>query len=177
MSADRSKLYWALLTHAEKVSAIRRMASSRMSVETISGATQGESSMESVSEIRATQAKADAVYKMFGEAAPGNLQGERLMDYRIRLLSRFQKHSKVYKDSNLCRIGDAAAMTAVENQIYTDAAGALRDPATFKPGEMRPVVRRDQTGREITSYIGQDGACWDRFNPPIRHVRRFVTGR
>jgi hypothetical protein len=39
MSADRSKLYWALLTHAEQVSAIRRMAASRMSAETISGAT------------------------------------------------------------------------------------------------------------------------------------------
>jgi hypothetical protein len=39
MSADRSKLYWALLSHEEQVSAIRRMSASRMSAETISGAT------------------------------------------------------------------------------------------------------------------------------------------
>ena len=39
MSADRSKLYWELLSPDEQASAIRRMAGSRMSAETISGAT------------------------------------------------------------------------------------------------------------------------------------------
>ena len=39
MSADRSKLYWQLLSRDEQIAAIRRMAASRMSAETISGAT------------------------------------------------------------------------------------------------------------------------------------------
>jgi hypothetical protein len=39
VSADRSKLYWELLSRDEQIAAIRRMAASRMSAETISGAT------------------------------------------------------------------------------------------------------------------------------------------
>jgi hypothetical protein len=39
VTADRSNLYWHLLSHAEQLAAVRRMAASRMSVDTIAGAT------------------------------------------------------------------------------------------------------------------------------------------
>jgi hypothetical protein len=135
----------------------------------------GEVSMEDRSQFTAAQAKAQAVAQMFGDSAPGPLQGERLQDYRVRLVSQYQKHSCTFKDANLGRIGDPATLTGVENQIFADAAAALHDPSTFAPGELRPIVTRDQSGREITRYIGHEGACWDRFHQGVRHVRRFVT--
>jgi hypothetical protein len=136
---------------------------------------QGENQMEDRSQFTAAQAKADRVARAYGDAdgAPPFMNGESRRGYRIRLLSPFLKHSKVYKDVDPNNVQDETAFTAMEDAIYADAAVALRDPATFKPGELRAIVTRDQSGREITKYIGQDGACWDRFNPPIRHVGRF----
>jgi hypothetical protein len=131
--------------------------------------------MESRSEFTAAQQKAEAVARLFGDSAPGPLQGERLQDYRVRLVSQYQKHSKPFKDANLSRINDPATLTGVENQIFADASAALRDPSTFKPGELRAIVSVDASGRPITRYIGHAGACWDVFNQGVRHVTRFMT--
>jgi hypothetical protein len=137
----------------------------------------GDKQMENRSEFTAAQQKAAAVYQMFGDSAPASLQGERLSDYRVRLVSKFQQHSRVFKDANLARIAaaDAVTLTALEDAIYADAAAALHDPATFQPGELRRVVTRDPSGREITKYVGDPNACWDQFNPPIRYVRKFMV--
>jgi hypothetical protein len=156
--------------HPSATAAIQRFLADRDSQ-----STPGEDQMEDRSQFTAAQAKAHAVAQMYGDSAPANLQGERLQDYRVRLVSQYQKHSRTFKDANLARIGDAATLTAVENQIYADAAAALHDPSTFRPGELRAVVMMDGANRPITKYIGHEGACWDQFNPPVRHVRRFNT--
>jgi hypothetical protein len=127
-------------------------------------------------EFRQAQAKADVVAHAYGDAAaPAPLAGERLHDYRVRLLSKYQVHSKAFRDSNLYKIGDPTALSGVEDCIYNDAMAALRDPSTFGPGELRAIKSKDATGREITRYHGDPNACWDRFNPPIKYVRRFST--
>jgi len=156
-------------THPHAAAAIERFLA------THGDSQSGEDRMEDRTQFTAAQAKADAVARLFGDSAPGPLQGERLMDYRVRLVSQYQKHSRTFKDANLARIGDAATLTGVENQIYADTAAALHDPNTFGPDELRPVVTMDAAGRPITRYLGRDGACWDRFNPPIRHVTRIMT--
>jgi hypothetical protein len=138
---------------------------------------QGAMSMESRLSPRDAQKKAQTTHEAFGDSAgaPALLNGETTRDYRVRLLSQFKKHSKIYKDIDLNNVQDETAFTAIEDAIYADAVAALRDPANFKRGVLIPQKIRDSAGREITKYIGQDGACWDQFNPPIRHVRRFNT--
>jgi hypothetical protein len=137
--------------------------------------TLGEDQMEDRSQFTAAQAKADRVFRAYGDSAPAALNGESLSDYRCRLARTFQSHSKQFKSADLSKLGDAHVLTAIEDAIYADASAALHDPATFKAGELRPIITRDPSGREITKYIGHDGACWDQFNPPIRHVRRINT--
>jgi hypothetical protein len=138
----------------------------------------GESTMESRSEFTAAQAKADRVAQMFGDSAPPPLQGESLLNYRSRLASKYQAHSKAYKDSDLSKVGDPIALSMVEDAIYLDAAREAEHPThSLRPGELRPMVRLDGAGRPITKYAGNgDGACWDQFNPPQRFVRRFNLG-
>jgi hypothetical protein len=135
----------------------------------------GDLQMDSAKDFIDAQAKAEPVYQAFGDAegAPARLNGETRRDYRIRLLAKYQAHSKVYKDADLSKVQDETVFSAIENAIWCDAMQALRDPATFKRGVLIPQVTRDAAGRSITRYIGQDGACWDQFNPPIRHVRRI----
>jgi hypothetical protein len=135
----------------------------------------GVKEMESRSEFTEAQKKAHAVAQMYGDSAPGPLNGEGLQNYRVRLVSQYQKHSRTFKDSNLARIGDPVALTGIENSIYADAAAALNDPNTFRPGELRAVISLDGANRPITKYVGDPNACWDIFNPPYRHVRRFLT--
>jgi hypothetical protein len=135
----------------------------------------GEKVMDSAKDFIDAQAKADRVFRAYGDSAPAALNGESLNDYRCRLARTFQSHSKQFKSADLSKLGDAHVLTAIEDAIYADASAALHDPATFKAGELRPIITRDPSGREITKYIGQDGACWDQFNPPIRHVRRIIT--
>jgi hypothetical protein len=128
-----------------------------------------------LSEFRQAQAKAQAVATAYGESAPPPLAGEQLADYRVRLASKYQVHSSAYKDSNLSAVRDPVALAAVEDAIYADAAREAVSPSSFEPGVMRPVVTRDAAGRPVIRYVGHEGACWDRFNPPVRYVRRFMT--
>jgi hypothetical protein len=133
----------------------------------------GDKQMEDRSQFTAAQAKADRVAQMYGDSAPGPLNGEGLQDYRCRLARTFQSHSKQFKGADLSKIGDSHALGAIEDSIYADAMGALHDPSSYKPGQLRAIVSADASGRPITKYVGHAGACWDRFNAPIRHVTRI----
>jgi hypothetical protein len=123
------------------------------------------------------QTKAERVAQAFGDSAgaPTFVNGEAERDYRVRLLSKYQLHSAVYKDSDLAQIGDDTVFTAIEDAIYADALNEATNPRVLKQGVLIPQKITDSAGRTITKYAGQDGACWDQFNPPIRHVRRFLT--
>jgi hypothetical protein len=85
------------------------------------------------------------------------------------------KHSKQFKGANLAKVHDPNAFEVVEQQIYADAMSEATHPTTFRPGELRAVATPDASGRTITRYFGDPGACWSQFNPPVRHVRRFMT--
>jgi hypothetical protein len=117
------------------------------------------------------QSKAEAIYHAYGDSAPGPLAGERLYDYRVRLASKYQTHSKKFKDVNLGKCGDPSVLSVVEDSIFADAMTALRAPA----GRLRQVETKDASGRPITRYYGDPGDVWDLFNPPVRYVRRFMT--
>jgi hypothetical protein len=135
-----------------------------------------EPTMSSQSDFIAAQAKADRVAKAYNDSAPPPLAGERLLDYRARLASEYKKYSRSFKDSDLHKIGDPTAMSGIEDVIYADAAReAVHPTGGFRPGELRAVVSQDATGRKITKYYGDPGACWNHHHGVYAHVTRFMT--
>lgn len=127
---------------------------------------------ESRSEFVAAQAKANRVAQLFGDEAPPFLNGETLLAYRQRLARPFQVHSKAFKEVDLSKCGCPNALTVFENQIYLDASTAVLSGATAGPGQLVPIVTMDASNRPITRYVSSDdGACWDRHNPPPRIVK------
>lgn len=132
--------------------------------------------MDSRKDFLDAQTKAERVAQAFGDAegAPSFMNGESRRDYRIRLLSKYISHSKSYKNVDLNNVKDETAFTAIEDGIYADGMRAAHDPST-RPGQMWPVRTRDASGREMTKYEGDIRAFMDQFNPPIRHVTRFMT--
>ena len=117
------------------------------------------------------QAKANTVAQAYGDAAPGPLPGESEMDYRVRLATPYKKHSNAYKDSDLSKIRDMSAFTAVEDAIYNDAAKAM----TKNEGPLRAVITSDASGRKITRYYGDADSCWSQFNPGPRYVTKILV--
>jgi hypothetical protein len=130
----------------------------------------GEISMEPRSVFIEIQSRAQRAYGDSGAPAP--LQGEDSHCYEVRLMTQHQLHSKQYSKSNLDSIRDPIVRGMVASSIYADSA------AYVAPGELRPRKIRDASGREMTAYDGDDGACWNKFNPPIRYITKFmIPGR
>lgn len=117
------------------------------------------------------QAKYDPLYHAFGDSAPSFMNGETVQDYRIRLASNFKDHSPVWKAANLSIIaGDAAALDAAEQQIYTDAMTAANTPATVAEGEIRMVPGRSESGHKTNRFVGDPRAAFARFTGSRRAV-------
>lgn len=128
------------------------------------------------SEFVAAQSRAESAYRAIGDAAgaPPFMNSERLHGYRCRLLKPLQPRSTKFKDADLTKIHDPSAFDAIEAQVYADAAKA----SMRNEGPLHAVTTLDAANRPITKYFGGDGSCWDRFNPPIKYIRRFnVAGK
>jgi hypothetical protein len=132
----------------------------------------------------AARDRADAVVRAYGDAegAPPPVAGERLLDYRARLLAPFQKYSERFKTVNLAKIQDAIAFGSLENEIYADAMKALRSGVDVPAGGLRAIITRDATGlARFKEYVASDpGACWNQFKRPTQFVRAWrnpETGR
>jgi len=129
-------------------------------------------------EFSAAQLKADFCYRAFNDAAPPPMRGETVLEYRARLATKFQQHSKLFKDAKLANLGCPHALGAIENEIYADAVAALNSGGTAAPGQLVPIVKMDSSGRPVTRYVSNgDGACWDNFNQRVRYVTRFIVPR
>ena len=48
-----------------------------------------------------------------------------------------------------------SAFAVVEEDVYRDAAVAARMPPDLKDDELRPVVKTDAAGRQITTFVGR----------------------
>ena len=186
VSADFARTCAPTAFHPDVPPALRRLEGSTILDQILAriGAAsnaQGDSSMgtstASRSDFAAAQIKANRVANAYGDAAPAPLAGERLLDYRARLASMYQKYSGAFKNSDLHKIGDASAMTGIEDAIYNDALSEARHPtsASLAPGQLRAITTLDAANRPITRYYGESSACWDQFNPPHRYITRFNT--
>ena len=135
--------------------------------------------LEGRGEFVAAQSRADRLFKGFGDAqgAPPFVAGERLLQYRARLLSKFQKYSARFKGANLAKVNDAAAFAAVEAEIYADAEHELTHPTNLPDGMLRAVTTHDAAGRPITKFFGDTAVCWAPFKAPVRYVKRWATDK
>lgn len=123
-----------------------------------------------------TQMNAERVYQAFGDSAgaPHWLNGETHPQYVARLASKWKDHSKDWKSVDLNALPEAALHIAA-TRIFADALAEATHPTKVRPGVLIPQRFKDAAGREITKYFGDPNACWDQFNPPVRHVRRILT--
>jgi len=101
------------------------------------------------------QARADAAYSELGKRAPRPMTGERLAQYRVRLLQPLKSHSMTWKDVNLAD-HSGKNLDVIEKQIYADAI-AYADSAENCPssGEIIATQKRDDSGRMITTFKGR----------------------
>jgi hypothetical protein len=99
------------------------------------------------------QARADAVYRLTGRQAPPPMAGERILDFRKRLLGALQHDSVQFAKIDL-RKATADIVDAIEPTILADAESAARDTSKIPGGTMRKTERRDATGRTITEWHG-----------------------
>ena len=113
------------------------------------------------------QARADSAYSALGKRAPGPLPGERLAQYRVRLLKPMKQHSKTWNDVDLST-QSGNNLDLIEQQIYADAQ-VFADSAEYCPrgDELVAVQKRDDSGRMITTFKGRRSFI-NQFKPEAR---------
>ncbi len=129
------------------------------------------------SQFVATQERAERVLQLFGDAAPRNMQGESLLQYRVRLANKVKGHSAQWKDVELSSLPDAALAVA-EKQIYADATEVAMHPVAGSGDFLREIKTTDQTGRKISRFVGSETAAWAPFRfPTMRGRINTAVGR
>jgi hypothetical protein len=102
------------------------------------------------------QARADSTYAAFGKRAPAPLPGERLAQYRVRLLKPMKSHSKTWSDVDL-NTQSGKNLDLIERQIYADAA-TFADSAENLPSDdaLHPTTTTDpNSGHRVTTFRGR----------------------
>ena len=134
-----------------------------------------DSNVENRTAFAEAQERAEKAYLAWGLGANAPLQGERLRDYRIRLLRPLLKHSKQFAKSSLESVTDAAAFDAVEQAVYADSISASSAPSSVPVGQLRMVTKRLSSGHTINEFVGEPQAWMDRFAANRRYVTRINT--
>ena len=116
------------------------------------------------------QSKADKVFQAFQDHAPRALDGESLMGYKHRILSRLKKHSKAWKEVNIYGIKDKGMLAIAQDQILSEAYADALAPSSMPAGVVRPITEEDMTGRRITRFHGDPEAVWGMFKSQTRRL-------
>jgi hypothetical protein len=110
---------------------------------------------EDFNDMAEIQARADAVYQGFGKKASRPLDGETKGQYRRRLANGLKEFSPDVKDADLSVIPDSAFFDSIERRIYADATEAALHPTDLEDNEIRAITKRDEAGRNVTTYHGK----------------------
>jgi hypothetical protein len=123
------------------------------------------------------QSRADQVALALGNraGAPRWMDGERLNDYRRRLLQPLKELSPTWKAVDIPRAEDV--LRVAESQIYADAAREAAHPSNVPPGQLVERITQDQAGRQITRFYGDVEQCYGMFKYPAKAVTGFPGGR
>jgi hypothetical protein len=100
------------------------------------------------------QARADTAYNELGKRAPAPWPGERLTQYRKRILQPLKAHSKTWSDVDLAT-QSGKNLDVIEKQIYADAIAYADSNDAVRGDEMRVVSKTDESGRRITEFRGR----------------------
>lgn len=128
--------------------------------------------MEVQQAARNYQARADDALQPWGLRAPPPVLGEPLGDYRRTLLDQVRRQlpeGHEFRRVNPHQL-EADALDAIEPQLLNAVRACATRPDTVPVGQMRAVIERDQAGRPITKWIGQDSFIRD-FTRPGRFAR------
>ena len=117
-------------------------------------------------QIAAAHTRADALMQRLGTPTPAPAPGETAERYRQRLLARLQPHSTLAGAALPIGTMTGAVLDQIEGRIYADATATTANPQNIRPGELRAVKERDQSGRLITTYVGDPMAWRNAFTAP-----------
>jgi hypothetical protein len=106
-------------------------------------------------------------------------------DYQVALLSKLQRFSPTFRDSDLRRLAASGGLArGIEAAIVQDAQNVAADKTqgSFrKPGALREIRRVDQAGHATTEFHGSPLSWMGAFmSPVVTCVEAFVnpaTGR
>ncbi len=119
----------------------------------------------------AVQARADSVYSKLGKSAPRPMDGEKLGNYRRRLLVPLQGFCAPFKHTDLKVVAvDNASLEPVERAIYTAAADEAINPKSVPLGTLREITE-SRGGHSYARFYGQPKAWMSAFMPPGRRVK------
>jgi len=117
------------------------------------------------------QARADSVYQAYGKHAPRPLQGESLLGYKRRLVKTYQPLAPAWKDVDLSKVADSAMMGVAEDQIFSAALQAAKNPVDLAPGSLREIPKPDATGRMFKEFVGSPNAWMQEFRTVTRKAK------
>jgi hypothetical protein len=126
-------------------------------------------------EMAEVQARADAAYQALGQRAPGPLQGEGKLAYRVRLLRGLQKYSKPWSGVELHTLQEAA-LDIADAQIRADAVTASRAGDDLPEDALLPVTQTMPGGHQVTNFRGRR-TIFRSFAQPPMFVTKFLTER
>jgi hypothetical protein len=116
------------------------------------------------------QERADHACRAWGLTAKPPMMGEKLIDYRKRLLRQHQRHSSEFKQVDLDTMPPGSLFDAVEGRIYADSVKASAHP-DVPVGALR-MVSKTSGGHTINEFHGHPASWMNQFAPPSR---RYVT--
>jgi hypothetical protein len=126
------------------------------------------------------QSRADSVSQaLLNQDAPAPMQGERVSDYRRRMLRPFLAYSAPFRNVDLNAIDDGPVFDGMEQTVFKDAMAAASDRDALNAsaiGQLRRVVKRDDAGRNIVEYFGQPRMWLDQFACPVKRVACINNG-
>jgi len=112
-------------------------------------------SMRLRQETDAIQARADAVYRLYGAAAPSYDGEESLLDYRKRLASGLRVHTDTCRHDFSREPG--AVFADSETKVYKEAAKNWQRPGDLPAGELREVVIKEGP-RDVSYFVAGKGS-------------------
>jgi hypothetical protein len=129
----------------------------------------GVSAAEVQAAARHFQSRADCAYSLYGLGAPPKSPFESLTNYRQRLCDGLKVYSDAAKEVDFSRI-PRNALPPFEKILIDDAIARFEKPE----GPMRSCVRRDNAGREVTHFFGDERAAWLPFTNDVNQQGQHV---